>query len=558
MNLKDWKINLIAIFIMIFSGIFHFYQCTLEPYLNWDEFLYSTRAYAFIRLFSDPIPMNVIYSDHPPLGWIILGIGCIIFPTEFSWTLRARLVISVFFVLNQIMLYLITLKYYSKPSGIITLLLFGFQIGFLDHTRRIYLDNIGVFFVLFAYYLYLSSRSSQYPVNTSPSNVLIIKEIPTHTPIQQFYYSKLYYYLSGVFLGLAICVKFVFVFFIPGFILMYYCRNCASTLLERVTFLYHLKNIIRWIGYTLIPLIVYLIVCLLLNQLHEVITGTINQVLRRESDATFGNLVFYWMLLYPVFFVVLMCLLSFFLLGFVMYLFINIRSHDQKSLFFNKTHSSSILKRLHALFIGNMEVWGFCFGFFLFLIRGSTISSHYMIPLYSFGSLFIGVFIVSLYRLIIPEKSGQINTHEKVIYSTKILTPTSLKKLVTGLYSLCLIIWMIYPPEPLDLIKITTSTSFQTEALDWVLINVPRNSSFIVNAFFAAELYEAGYRNVQVSGFFNPSTFNNDWRNIDYLITPSLEGINGTFTAPAIENCLFLQHFEYGGIEINIYQVKKI
>lgn len=556
MNLNKLEYNLLAFMIIVFSSILHFSQCLLEPAFVWDEFLYSTRAFAFIRLFSNPIPLDVIYSDHPPLGWIILGLGSMFFPSEIIWTSRVRLVISAFFTLNALLLYLIASKYHSKVSGIITLLLYGLQVGFLEQSRQIYVDNIGIFFVLWAYYHYISPKSEQYINKSSSKQSSILSESGISIHLSHTQFNSGIFYFSGILMGLAICVKLPFIFFIPGFIIVYYCRNGDIKLLEWTLFSYNVKKNLQWIGCTIIPLLIYLVVCLILNRFDDVLNGSLAKLFQRASEANFIHFTYFWMILYPVFFVVLLVLLGFFLIVFVMYLklvlkkFRHIDNTHILPLFSPKNH------QMHDFLLHNFELWGFAFGYFLFLVRGGTINSHYMIPLFSFGSLFISVFLVSAYHFAMSF-TNELHKDSPSYHQAYSVSSIQLKKPLILCLSVSLIIVMLYPSVPLEFKKSTYSTSYQYRALDWVQGNIPRNCTILIHTFFAAELYEAGYRNVQVSGFYDPSDLDNDWRQIDYIITNSLNDINGTFTASAIQNSVLLMQFEYYENQINIYQVNK-
>lgn len=127
-----------------------------------DEGTYTSQAFA---VHSGSLAPYTYWYDHPPLGWIQiaalnwvpnllrLGDGTTIGAT--------RYVISVYFVASSVLLYMVSRRIGMRiPFAAVTTVLFILSPLSLVLGRQIYLDNIGVPWLLLAFYLALSSRDA--------------------------------------------------------------------------------------------------------------------------------------------------------------------------------------------------------------------------------------------------------------------------------------------------------------------------------------------------------------------------------------------------------------
>ncbi|WP_026537247.1 ArnT family glycosyltransferase [Arthrobacter sp. 9MFCol3.1] len=127
-----------------------------------DEGTYTSQAFA---VHSGTLAPYTYWYDHPPLGWIqiaslnwlpnLLGLGD---GTSIGAT---RYVISVYFVASALLLYMVARRLGMRiPFAALTTVLFILSPLSLVLGRQIYLDNIGVPWLLLAFYLALSSRDA--------------------------------------------------------------------------------------------------------------------------------------------------------------------------------------------------------------------------------------------------------------------------------------------------------------------------------------------------------------------------------------------------------------
>ena len=127
-----------------------------------DEGTYTSQAFA---VHSGTLAPYTYWYDHPPLGWIqiaalnwlpnLLGLG------DGTTIGATRYVISVYFVASALLLYMVARRLSMRiPFAALTTVLFILSPLSLVLGRQIYLDNIGVPWLLLAFYLALSSRDA--------------------------------------------------------------------------------------------------------------------------------------------------------------------------------------------------------------------------------------------------------------------------------------------------------------------------------------------------------------------------------------------------------------
>lgn len=144
------------------AAVLSLWNLTGAPSYQDDEGTYTAQAFA---VQSGSLAPYTYWYDHPPLGWIQiaalnwlphllrLGDGTAIGAT--------RYVISMFFVASAVLLYMLARRLGVRvPFAAMTAVVFILSPLSLVLGRQIYLDNIGVPWLLLAFYLALSSRDA--------------------------------------------------------------------------------------------------------------------------------------------------------------------------------------------------------------------------------------------------------------------------------------------------------------------------------------------------------------------------------------------------------------
>ncbi len=148
--------------LLLAAGILSLWNLTGAPGYQDDEGTYTAQAFA---VHDGQLTPYTYWYDHPPLGWIQiaalnwlpsllqLGDGTAIGAT--------RYVISVFFVASAMLLYMLARRLHVRvPFAALTTIVFILSPLSLVLGRQVYLDNIGVPWLLLAFYLALSTNHS--------------------------------------------------------------------------------------------------------------------------------------------------------------------------------------------------------------------------------------------------------------------------------------------------------------------------------------------------------------------------------------------------------------
>ncbi|KNC18756.1 hypothetical protein AC792_10335 [Arthrobacter sp. RIT-PI-e] len=154
------RFTMIGLFVA--SVVLSLWNLTGAPSYQDDEGTYTAQAFA---VHDGQLAPYTYWYDHPPLGWIqiaalnwipsMLNLGD---GTEIGAT---RYVISVFFVASALLLYMLARRLHVRiPFAALTTLVFVLSPLSLVLGRQVYLDNIGVPWLLLAFYLALSPRHS--------------------------------------------------------------------------------------------------------------------------------------------------------------------------------------------------------------------------------------------------------------------------------------------------------------------------------------------------------------------------------------------------------------
>ena len=144
------------------AAVLSLWNLTGAPSYQDDEGTYTSQAFA---VHSGSLAPYTYWYDHPPLGWIqiaalnwlpnLLGLG------DGTAIGATRYVISGYFVASAVLLYMVARRMTIRiPFAALTTVLFILSPLSLVLGRQIYLDNVGVPWLLLAFYLALSSRDA--------------------------------------------------------------------------------------------------------------------------------------------------------------------------------------------------------------------------------------------------------------------------------------------------------------------------------------------------------------------------------------------------------------
>jgi hypothetical protein len=144
------------------AAVLSLWNLTGSPTYQDDEGTYTSQAFA---VHSGALAPYTYWYDHPPLGWIqIAALNWL--PTwlgagDGTAIGATRYVISLFFVASALLLYMLARRMRVRiPFAALTTVIFILSPLSLVLGRQVYLDNIGVPWLLLAFYLALSSRDA--------------------------------------------------------------------------------------------------------------------------------------------------------------------------------------------------------------------------------------------------------------------------------------------------------------------------------------------------------------------------------------------------------------
>ncbi|MBG6185523.1 4-amino-4-deoxy-L-arabinose transferase-like glycosyltransferase [Arthrobacter sp. CAN_A214] len=152
------RITMGILFIM--AVVFSLWNLTGAPSYQDDEGTYTAQAFS---VHEGSLAPYTYWYDHPPLGWIqIAALNWIpmLFNLGDGTAIGAtRHVIAGFFVASAMLLYMLARRLTVRiPFAALTTVIFILSPLSLVLGRQVYLDNVGVPWLLLAFYLALSSR----------------------------------------------------------------------------------------------------------------------------------------------------------------------------------------------------------------------------------------------------------------------------------------------------------------------------------------------------------------------------------------------------------------
>ena len=192
--IKNNRETLFLVILLVISGIAHGYNMFGFPYFENDEGVYLSQAWSLLK--EGQLAPYTYWYDHAPMGWIITSFWTSITGGlyTFGFSLNTgRVFMLVIHLLSTVLVFKITRKASNSllAAGIATLLFSLSPLGIYFH-RRLLLDNIMIFLVLWAFYLIIKSK---YRVHN--------------------------YVLSAFIFGMAVLTKENAIFFIPAFCTQY-------------------------------------------------------------------------------------------------------------------------------------------------------------------------------------------------------------------------------------------------------------------------------------------------------------------------------------------------
>lgn len=153
------KLDIIAFFLLLFLLPLFFYNLGGYSLIDFDEAWYGEIARNILTS-RNPFVLSfngVPYTDHPPLGFILMAISEAVFgPNEFG----ARFPSALCGFMSLILTYLIGRKLFSRIIGINAMLILAFSVWFILRSRQGDLDSIQLFFYLLTIYLALKMKES--------------------------------------------------------------------------------------------------------------------------------------------------------------------------------------------------------------------------------------------------------------------------------------------------------------------------------------------------------------------------------------------------------------
>jgi 4-amino-4-deoxy-L-arabinose transferase-like glycosyltransferase len=573
---------------MVFCNIIPFLNLSHPFFYQQDEFTYVSRSWVLAgHIFHNyPVPSfyDLYWGDHPFYAWILFAIFGGIVPGN-DWMFKARLFIFIINILTKIVLYFAADKYFGKKVAYVSLIIFSFQSGISHYYTYFYFDTIATFFIMISFYFFYSTpiglinKTDQFSYEESAKNTIEFPE-------------KLRFFFSAFLFGLGVGCKFPVIFFLPGFVIFYITRqNIPKNLFNKINFLKHLRYWIKWLCFVTIPLMIWGLMLIISSHGVYIYTSTFGQLFRPDNETDNFIKVFSidWLYYFPIFIIAI-----FFSLGLLLIFYTgSIISYLKNKQLVNKkilSKSQTLNNEKKILFL-KQNGYYYCFPLFyiFFLIREGVVLPHYIIPLLPSASIFLAVLIISqleYYSWWIIDKVYQ-KEEEKQKRNKNDGNPTSnddfelkisKKKFYISIFIFIIgsiQLGLLYIPPHYENLQYN-NTNIQYEALDWVINNLPHDSNIITSAFFISELRNAGFRYVQNPWFLDKefkidvlsnnsilmdqkTPLDGDWRNIDYLITPSLSDIDNPLIAPVTEHVVLIKSFYYNETlptyQIHIYQV---
>lgn len=187
--------HLLLIGVLCVAFLSHFWNMHNFPYFENDEGTYMSQAWSLVK--EGKLAPYTYWYDHAPAGWIFIALWSVVthgFSTFGLAVDSGRVFMLVLHVIATFFLFDVARKVTKQPwAGVVAALIFSLSPLAIYFQRRVLLDNIMIFWVLFSFWL-------------------LITEKLTLTRM----------YLSAVTFGIAVLTKENAIFFCPAFLYAVY------------------------------------------------------------------------------------------------------------------------------------------------------------------------------------------------------------------------------------------------------------------------------------------------------------------------------------------------
>ncbi len=195
--IKQKKISLVGLLIAIIVILSHSINLFGYPYYENDEGIYMSQAWSVAT--QGKLSPYTYWYDHAPAGWLLIAGWSKLtggFSTFGLSVNSGRVLILLLYLASSYFIFQIVKKYTNNFwAGTLAVILFALSPLSNYYGRRVLLDNIMVFWLLWAFYILFKSKISSWQ-----------------------------YYLSAVFFGIAVLTKESALVFYPAFLYLIYFR----------------------------------------------------------------------------------------------------------------------------------------------------------------------------------------------------------------------------------------------------------------------------------------------------------------------------------------------
>jgi Dolichyl-phosphate-mannose-protein mannosyltransferase len=477
------------------------------PYLEDDEGTYFSQGWAVFHL-GRLTPYTYIY-DHAPLGWIQIGIWQLLtLGHRFGEALESGRVLMLLYQVGSALLVLGIGRRASGKTrvGLLAAVLFSLSTYGIFYHRRILLDNVATFWMLLGIYL-LVGRVTLGRV-----------------------------WLSAVAIGIAILSKEVAMAVVPAL---------AILVARRTTRFNGLPAVAGWCALVALVCFTYVLMALLKGELFAAGTplgGThphvslICSVQWQASRASDGGI---------------------FSLSGGFWQMVRSWSYSEPLLVIGGTAAAlACVSALRRNPVKSMLGW--CvLSLWLFLGRGGVVLAFYLVPLLPLLALCLALVL-----------------HDGIAAVSR-LRPRSFRRAAPALGTIavaaCASLLLVAYERSDRGLWTSDPVAGQIDAVSWIQHHVPPSSRLVIDEYMWEELHDPPpgaprYRDAQYywkageDPAVRRQSFNNNWRNVDYVVTtPQLvyDTMHNDFpiVTPALEHSLRVAAFNTGGWQVEVRRV---
>ncbi len=466
--LPRWVEALVVILGLITAGIAHAYNMFNYPQYGLDEGTYMSSAWAIIHGMLAPYPYGY---GHPPLGWIQIAGWVQLTGGFFTFgdaNNTGRVLMLFYAVASTLLVYLIMRRFDgSRVTALLAMVMFSLSPLCIAYQRLVLLDNIATFWLLLSIYLIVVSNS----------RLLLIV-------------------FAAIAFGCSLLSKEVMILFFPA---MIYAVWLHTTKFQRkfalVAFIYCFVAI----GST------FILMAILRGELlppiswlpgdthpHLSIFSTyLQQVQRGQSQGNLIESINNWDGQDALFIILAIATTIF-------------------NLIVGRWKRKSLLLALLAL------------SFWTLFLRNGIIFPFYIIPLLPLSAFNAAVAINTVIRWLSKYLRPLLGSMTRLDIARAII--------IFGLIGSI----VVYDMQHSAPIFTQNLTFVQTNALTWVRNNMPHNAVVVINSYFYTDLHEKGgegvgngtifqhadiYWNVAYDPELHDGLLDNNWDNIDYIVT---------------------------------------